>query len=75
MYHHIPNYIFLCLNLTFRKLYRLAAHDTPTSKKFLKLQFGAARISDIELVKRRVLLLDSQDFFEGWRFTISPKQN
>ena len=35
-----------------QKLYRLAAHDTPTSKKLLKLQLGAISISDIEMVKR-----------------------
>ena len=52
----------LCLNLKFRKLYRLAARDTPTSKKLLKLQLGPISISDIEMVKRRVPLLDSQPF-------------
>ena len=52
-----------CLNPKFRKLYRLAAHDTPISKKLLKLQLGAISISD--MVKRRVPLLDSQPLLEG----------
>ena len=64
----------LCLNLKFEKLYRLAAHNTPTSKKLLKLQLGAISISDIEMVKRRVPLLDSQPFFEGSRLEIFPRQ-
>ena len=71
MYHHIPNCIPLCLNLKFRKLHRVAAHDTPTSKKLLKLQLGAISISDIEMVKRRVPLLDSQPFFEGSRLELN----
>ena len=48
--------------------------DTPTSKKLLKLPLGAIRKSDIEMVKRRVPLLDSQPFFEGSRLEIFPKQ-
>ena len=64
----------LCLNLKFRKLYRLAAHDTPTSKKLLKLQLGAISISDIEMVKRMVPLFDSQPFFDGSRLEIFPGQ-
>ena len=74
VYHHIPNCIPLCLNFKFQKLYRLAAHDTPTSKKLLKLQLGATSILDIEMVKRRVPLLDSQPFFEGSRLEFFPKQ-
>ena len=53
------------MNLKFRKLYRLAAHDTPTSKKLLKLQLGVIRISEIEIMKRRVPLLDLQPFVDG----------
>ena len=64
-----------CLNPKVRKLYRLAAHDTPISKKLLKLQLGAISISDIEMVKRRVPLLDSQPFFDGLRLEIFPRQN
>ena len=74
MYHHVFNCIPLCLNLKFQKLYRLAAHDTPTSKKLLKLQLGAISISDIEMVKRKVPLLDSQPFFDGSRLEIFPGQ-
>ena len=48
---------------------------TPTSNsKLLKLQLGDIGISDIEMVKRRVSLLDSQPFFEGSRLEFLPGQ-
>ena len=71
-YHYKTNSIPLCLNPKFQNLYRLAAHDTQTTKKLLNLQLGAISISDIEMVKRR--LLDSQPFFDGSRLEIFPGQ-
>ena len=70
VYHYIPNCIPLCLNRKlnrkFGRLYRGAAHNTPTSNsELLKLQLGLIRISDIEWVKQKDPLLDSFHFFEG----------